>query len=276
MASSYWRERSQPYVPGQATPFKVSRSKIELFMQCPRCFWLDVRLKIKRPDGPPFNINKAIDELLKKEFDSYRLKGEPHPMMLEFGVQAIPFQHASLDQWRQNFVGVFTVHQPTNLHVFGAVDDLWVTSDGQLIVVDYKATAKQSDVGINSDWQISYKRQMEVYQWLLRQNGFTVSDTGYFVYTNGRLDLDGFFNKVEFKTKVIPYTGNTQWVEPTLTKMKQCMESSTMPAIGASAMGGPCDFCMYARQRTELTIKELQANRINKHTAPTKKRSTSS
>ena len=64
--NNYWKERSQPYRPGQKAPFKVSRSKIELFMQCPRCFWLDTRLKIKRPDGPPFNINKAIDELFKK------------------------------------------------------------------------------------------------------------------------------------------------------------------------------------------------------------------
>ena len=69
-------------MPGQRAAFKVSRSKIELFMQCPRCFWLDVRLKIKRPDGPPFNINKAIDELFKKEFDRYRAAGEKHPIML--------------------------------------------------------------------------------------------------------------------------------------------------------------------------------------------------
>ena len=46
MANSYFRERSKPYEPGQKAAFKVSRSKIELFMQCPRCFWLDVRLKI--------------------------------------------------------------------------------------------------------------------------------------------------------------------------------------------------------------------------------------
>src|SRR6476660_7135009 len=120
---NYWRERSQPYKPGQAAPFKVSRSKIELFMQCPRCFWLDVRLKIKRPDGPPFNINKAIDGLLKKEFDDYRLKGQPHPMMTDNGVVAIPYTHADLNKWLTNFTGVAAVHEPTNLHVFGAVDD---------------------------------------------------------------------------------------------------------------------------------------------------------
>ncbi len=254
---NYWRERSQPYTPGQTMPFKVSRSKIELFKQCPRCFWLDVRLKITRPSGPPFNINKAIDELFKKEFDSYRLQKKPHPLMTRNNIAAVPMQHDDLETWRHNFTGVFTVHEPTNLHVFGAIDDLWVADDGSVIVVDYKATSKDKEVSIDSDWQISYKRQLEVYQWLLRQNGFTVQDTGYFVYTNGRIDLDGFFDKLEFKTKVIPYTGDASWVDQTLVDMKACMDGD-MPEVGMAAMGGPCDFCTYARQRTELTLKALK------------------
>jgi CRISPR/Cas system-associated exonuclease Cas4 (RecB family) len=261
MAQSYWRERSQPYKPGQATPFKVSRSKIELFMQCPRCFWLDVRLKITRPTSPPFNINKAIDELFKKEFDTYRKKGKPHPLMVEYKIAAVPYQHAQLDTWRENFVGVVAIHKPTNLHVFGAVDDLWVNEDGQVHVVDYKATAKDKEVSIDSDWQISYKRQLEVYQWLLRANDLMVSDIGYFVYTNGRMDLDGFNDRVEFRTKVIPYKGSDAWVEPTLLKMKACMDDETMPPIGDDIMGGPCQYCTYARSRTELTLKALSVKK---------------
>lgn len=257
---SYWRERSQPYQPGQQSPFKVSRSKIELFMQCPRCFWLDVRLKITRPSSPPFNINKAIDELFKKEFDSYRVKGEPHPMMVDNKIKAIPFAHENMDTWRHNFTGVVAIHEPTNLHVFGAVDDIWVDDNGELIVVDYKATSKDKEVSIDSDWQISYKRQMETYQWLLRQNGFTVSDTGYFVYTNARMDLDAFGDRLEFQTKVIPYTGKADWIDATLQKMKITMDGD-MPDVGESIMGGPCEHCTYARARTELTLKALSAKR---------------
>ncbi len=258
MANSYVRERSQPYQPGQTAPFKVSRSKIELFMQCPRCFWLDVRLKITRPDSPPFNINKAIDELFKKEFDVHRQAGTPHPIMTSNKVKAVPYQHKDLPTWRENFTGVVALHKPTNLHVFGAIDDVWVNEDGELIVVDYKATSKPKEVSIDSDWQISYKRQLETYQWLLRQNGFDVSDTGYFVYTNARVDPEGFFDKLDFTTKLIPYTGNDGWVEPTLAKMKACMDSPDMPPVGEDIMGGPCKYCTYARQRTELTLKSLK------------------
>jgi len=233
-------------------------------MQCPRCFWLDVRLKITRPSSPPFNINKTIDELFKKEFDIHRAAGTPHPIMAAGGLTGtVPFQHKDLDVWRENFTGVVALHEATNLHVFGAVDDVWANEAGELIVVDYKATSKDKEVGIDSDWQVSYKRQMEVYQWLLRQNGFMVSDTGYFVYTNARLDVDGFGDQLEFRTKLIPYAGNDEWVEPTLHEMKACMDGE-MPPVGVSLMGGVCEHCDYARRRTELTLKHMQTTRAAK------------
>ena len=256
MAGKYTHRSN--YMPGQKEPYRLSRSKIELFMQCQRCFWLDARLHIVRPSGPPFNLNKAIDELFKKEFDTYRLKGEPHPLMAEFEVDAIPMQHDKLDIWRENFTGVSTLHGPTNLLVFGAIDDLWVDSKNQAVVVDYKATAKEQGVSIDSDWQISYKRQLEVYQWLLRQNGLKVAETGYFVYTNAQLKADGFHDRLDFQTKLIPYKGNDNWIEPTLHKMKSCLENDMMPPVGLAAMGGSCEFCSYARARTELTLAAIE------------------
>lgn len=230
-------------------------------MQCQRCFWLDVRLKITRPSGPPFNINKAIDELFKKEFDLYRVKGEPHPLMVEFKVDAVPFKHKDLDKWRENFVGITTLHQATNLHVFGAVDDVWVNPKGELIVVDYKATAKAQavkELGPVGGWQDMYRRQMEIYQWLLKANGFAVSNSGYFVYATGMYDRDMFDNRVEFETHVIKHNGDNTWVEKTIIDMKKCMDSDRMPPVGKAAMGGDCDFCSYAKSRTELTLRALK------------------
>lgn len=257
------RPRTAPYKPGQTEPYKVSRSKIELFMQCPRCFWLDARKKIKRPDGPPFNINKTIDELFKKEFDVHRAAGTQHPLQEKFGISARPYQHKDIDQWRQNFVGVFTLHEPTNLHVFGAVDDVWVNDDDELIVVDYKATSKDKPVtalGPEGTWHDGYRRQMEVYQWLLRANGFKVSDTGYFVYATAEQDKPGFDDQITFTTHVFPHHGKAAWVEGTLKAMKKCLEGD-MPAVGTAAMGGECDFCAYARSRTELTLEALKAKK---------------
>ena len=79
------------YQPGSARPFRLSRSKVELFLSCPRCFYLDRRLGISRPASFPFNLNSAVDTLLKAEFDQYREAREPHPYMTEAGLDAIPF-----------------------------------------------------------------------------------------------------------------------------------------------------------------------------------------
>lgn len=245
-------------------PFRVSRSKIELFKQCQRCFWLEAIKGIKRPSSPPFNINKAIDELFKKEFDVHRSEKTAHPIMVEHKIDAVPFAHTEMDTWRHNFTGVQFEYKPANLVVFGAVDDVWVNKNEELIVVDYKATAKDREVSIDSAWQIAYKRQMEVYQWLLRQNGFSVNSTGYFVYTNGRMDLDGFNNQLQFTTKLIPYTGDDSWIETTLKDMKQCLDSEEIPPVGTAAMGGPCDFCDYTKARTELTLNFIRTQQEKK------------
>ena len=66
-----------------------------------------------------------------------------------------------------------------------------------------------------------------------------------------------FHNQLEFKTKLIPYEGDDSWVEPTLVKMKACMDSDDMPPVGDHIMGGECEYCAYARERAKLTVAAL-------------------
>ena len=233
--------------PKDKAPFKVSRSGIELFIECPRCFYLNNRLGIKRPSGPPFNINIAVDTLLKKEFDVHRAGKTAHPLMQEYGIKAVPYQSEYMDDWRENFKGVQYIHAPTNLRITGAVDDIWVNSRKELIVVDYKATSKKEDVTLDAEWQMGYKRQMEIYQWLLRQLGYKVSRTGYFVYCNGRTDVAAFDGKIEFKVVIIPYKGDDAWVEDTIVQLKKCLKSSKVPKAPKD-----CEFCGYAAARCEI------------------------
>ena len=180
--------------------------------------------------------------------------------MTAYKIDAVPFAHKDLDKWRENFVGVQALHEQTNLLIFGAVDDIWVTPNGELIVVDYKATSKKGEVSLDADWQASYKRQMEIYQWLLKQNGFAVSNMGYFVYTNGRADADGFYDKVEFKTIIISHTGASDWVDQTVLDAKKCLDGD-IPPMGVSIMGGECEHCAYARKRTTLTLEYLKKSK---------------
>lgn len=236
------------YVSGSSEPFKLSRSKIELFTECPRCFYLDRKLGVGRPPGFPFNLNSAVDKLLKKEFDIHRAASTKHPLMEHYGVDAIPFQHDMMDEWRENFKGVQYAHEPTNFLVTGAVDDIWINPKKELMVVDYKSTSKDAEVTLDADWQMGYKRQMEIYQWLLRRVGHPVSNTGYFVYCNGRADKEAFDAKLEFDVKIIPYTGDSNWIEGTLADIKKCLESESIPEASDN-----CDYCQYREAVTYVT-----------------------
>ncbi len=228
------------FSPDSSMPFTVSRSKIDLFLECPRCFYLDRRLGTGRPPGYPFSLNAAVDALLKKEFDAHRMAKTSHPLMKEYGIDAVPFQHEKINEWRNTFKGVRFLHKSTNLLIMGAIDDIWVNPQGELIVVDYKATSKNGQVSIDADWQIAYKRQIEIYQWLLRQNGFKVAEVGYFVYCNGRADKEAFDKKIEFDISVIPYKGNDNWVEQAILDIHKCLKSGTIPEPGHD-----CDYCRY-------------------------------
>ena len=230
--------------------WKLSRSKLDLFVECPRCFYLDNKLGVARPKGFPFNLNSAVDHLLKKEFDSHRMAVTAHPLMKQYGVDAVPFAHGELNTWRENFEGIQYRHDKTGLLISGAIDDVWINKAGELIVVDYKATSKDEKVNLDAEWQDGYKRQMEVYQWLLRRKGFKVSDTGYFVYANGLRDRKAFDGKLDFEVVLIPYKGDDSWVEGKLIEAKTCLDGEDLPKHDPM-----CEYCNYRRLALEVQAK---------------------
>ena len=248
--SEYYKSNRGPAWNYGGNNWKLSRSKIDLFLQCPRCFYIDNKLGVKRVPGYPFNINSAVDTLLKKEFDIHRAKDQQHPLQKEYGIDAKPAPHDELDEWRRNFGGVKYLHEPTGLLVTGAIDDLWINSKGEYMVVDYKATAGEKAITELSDEKEhhnGYKRQMEVYQWLLRQNGLKVSNTGYFVYCTGMQDRKAFDKRIDFDVNLIEYKGDDSWIEETLLKIKKCLKSTKIPKSN-----NECDWCAYWNSRKEF------------------------
>ncbi|MBI2048427.1 MAG: PD-(D/E)XK nuclease family protein [Parcubacteria group bacterium] len=263
--SDYYKPNRNPDWNYGGSRFRLSRSKIDLFCECPRCFYVDNKLGVARPPGYPFNLNSAVDALLKKEFDIHRAGKTQHPIMKQYGVDAVPFEHPKMDIWRENFKGISTEHEPTGLTVSGAVDDVWVNPDGELIVVDYKATSKDSKIeALDQEWHDGYKRQMEIYQWLLRQNGFAVSDTGYFVYANATRDKKAFDGILEFDVTLIPYTGKGgDWIEETLLELKKCLDSGQIPEPGED-----CDYCKY-REAAGKVLRDQFVKSGNPKAEPT-------
>lgn len=241
--SQYYNPNRKKYLydPNSKELFRLSRSKIDLFVNCPRCFYLDRRLGVGQPPGYPFSLNAAVDKLLKKEFDIHRVNKTAHPLMTTYGVDAIPLDHEKIDEWRDAMRRGITFRiDHSNVVVTGGIDDIWINSNGEYIIVDYKATSKEEEVTLDKEWQEGYKRQMEIYQWLFRKNGYKVSNTGYFVYCNGITDKKAFDAKLEFDIKLLPYKGNNSWVEKTINDAINCLKGDKIPESGED-----CDYCRY-------------------------------
>lgn len=238
--------------------WKLSRSKIDLFIECPRCFYLDNKLGTKRPSFPSFNLNIAVDELFKKEFDAYRKETAPHPIMEEGGLDMVPFQHEQMDTWRDNFEGVQFEDPDTHMTISGAVDDIWVKPDGTLVVADYKSTSKDGSITALSDspWDQQYTRQLGVYRWLLEQNGFSVDQTAYLVYANASKEETDFSNTLLFETTLIPVETKIDWIPDTLRDIKATLESDAIPPVGEG-----CEFCPYREACGKKLLKMHNANK---------------
>lgn len=244
----YSRRTRNIFDPKSDLPFRISRSKLDMFLNCPRCFYFDRRLGISQPPGPPFTLNSAVDKLLKKEFDIHRAAGTPHPLLKNYELDFVPFKHQDIEKWRDALGGgIEYLHKPTNLIIHGGIDDIWINRQKELIIVDYKATVKNGEITLDDEWKIGYKRQIEIYQWLFRKNGFKVNSTGYFVYCNGDIDKKAFDGKLEFNIKLLPYEGNDEWVDQTVIDAHKCLMGDTPPAATED-----CDFCCYNREIEKL------------------------
>lgn len=251
--TAYQNFKKNIFDPKSEEPFKVSRSKIDLFLKCPRCFYLDSRLGVKRPSMPAFTLNSAVDELLKNEFDILRKKKESHALMKKYGIDAVPFDHKDLPLWRgevNRFSGAVVTYKEANLIVDGLVDDIWINKDEELLIVDYKSTSTVKEISLEDEYKQGYKIQMEIYQWIFRNMGFKVSDKGYFVFANATKNRDSFDGRLEFDMTIVEHTGDSSWVPKTLKDIRQCLVSNDIPKSADN-----CEFCVY-REKAGRAFKE--------------------
>jgi len=227
---------------------KLSRSKVELFLECPKCFYYDVVLKKGRPSGFPLNLNNAIDLLLKKEFDLYRNENLIHPVQMEAGITFKPAKHEKLDQWRSTSLGgVSHFNAKHNCTYFGIIDDLWVNDTNQFAIVDYKSTAKEKPVKELPLWADSYKRQLSFYNYLLKKNGLDMFEKGFLVYTTALLGEEKFDNNLKFSTHVISVDLDLDWIDPTFEAIQTLLERNEVPQSSEN-----CKFCSFVNHRIEI------------------------
>jgi hypothetical protein len=203
---------------------KISRSGLKLFLDCPRCFWLDVNHKIKRPPSFPYTLASAVDFLVKQEFDKYREKGTLPPIFEKNKIKAELYAGEDLQKWRHNFTGIQYYDESLNATLYGAVDDILEFPDNSLAVVDYKSTGS-TEIRIYDD----YQKQMDVYTWLLQRNGFKTSDNAYFVYYIVDKTGGGFANALPFNEELREVGVRPEWVSDAFEKAITTARQKTVP-----------------------------------------------
>lgn len=168
-----------------------------MFLECPRCFWLEKRQGIRRPPPYPYALNAAVDLLLKEEFDRYRAKDELHPLLVANNVPAKLFPNQKLlDVWRNNFEGIRFYDRKLDATLFGAVDDVLEFKNGALAPLDYKSTG--STVARIYD---RFQLQLDTYTFLLEKNGYTTNKKGclaFYVVDK----QNGFEDRLPFKKEI--------------------------------------------------------------------------
>ena len=264
-----WKVRTS-YKPGSETPLAISRSRMSQFLSCPRCFYYQAKYGFRPPGGPPFLINSQIDALAKKEMDYIRKSDQYdcHPVFAENNLNIkpyIPDNPTDLNHWRDdmsNFIGLTHLYDKYNFMLCGIIDDVMINDKNELIVVDFKATAKGGDIQSmeNIGYGAYYKIQLEWYSWLFKQNGFPVSNTGYLIYWNGdktqeylAKDKNSDTCLMNFKRTLVPVDCDLSWIEPVIQEMYECIESDSAPEIEYNGKKIRCQQCAYLN--TYLDIK---------------------
>ena len=190
-------------------PYKLSPSSLNLMLECPRCFWLQLVRKEKRPDTPFPSLPSGMDKVLKEHFDRFMEKGEIPPELKEKecandGCKLFDDKE-KLKIWRSNFKGIEIIDKGSNILLHGAIDNI-LKKGKKLIVLDYKTRG----FPVKEDTHKHYINQMDLYNFLLRENGYQTEDYTYLLfYHPNRVNGTGevVFNTDLIKIKTDPKRG---------------------------------------------------------------------
>lgn len=180
-------------------PTTLAPSTIALFQECPRCFWLHINKKIKRPETPFPSLPAGMDRIIKMHFDKCRASNQCPPELSQIkSVKLFPDQPL-IRIWRNPTRGILWQDPNKNI-LHGAVDDI-LQKDNKLIVLDIKTRGYP----VKEETKDYYQHQMDIYTFLLQKNGYETEDYAYLLfYHPDAVHADGtiIFNKEVVKVPV--------------------------------------------------------------------------
>ncbi|MCX5657477.1 MAG: hypothetical protein NTZ48_04540, partial [Candidatus Omnitrophica bacterium] len=147
---------------------RLSPSALNLFLDCPRCFWLEKVKGIKRPRGIFPSLPGGMDSVIKVYFDRYRIKGElPPEIKGKVEGKLIP-EEKTLKKWRSwRSTDLCYEDKAINASLSGALDDCLI-EEGFYIPLDYKTRGYELKEGSENYYQV----QLDCYCLMLESKGY--------------------------------------------------------------------------------------------------------
>ncbi len=214
---------------------RLSPSSLNLFLECPRCFWLQIKQNIHRPRGPFPSLPLGMDGVIKTYFDKYRDKGELPPEIKGNIGGRLMEDSELLKKWRNWKTGLEYKDQVLGVVLFGALDDC--LQDGEYYIpIDYKTRGSAPREG---DSEKYYGNQLDCYSLLLEENGYPVGNYAYLIYYYPKEAKEG--GTVIFEVKPIKINVDTERARKTLKDAVKLLNSPIPPHHSE------CEYCIWGR-----------------------------
>lgn len=173
--------------------FVLSPSSLNIFRDCPRCFWLQVNCNIRRPRGAFPSIASGLDRVIKEYFNTYRTR-EVLPPLLNGKIEGKLIPQLPPKLYFNDYA--------KNASLMGMLDECLILSGNIYAPLDYKTRGSFTE-----DVHPAYQLQMDVYTLLLEKNNHKTNSLAYLLYfvpNTGKLHEGIPFNVkfMEVKTSI--------------------------------------------------------------------------
>jgi hypothetical protein len=255
---------------------RLSKSQLDKFQDCPRCFWLGQRHKLRQPDMISSKVWKGVERVTVAHYETHRkAKTTPENLIGQVPAGAIPVQLDELAMKALRYWGKGLAFKVGDVLVTTALDDMLQIPDGsqpkgsRYAVIDYKSKAKLTDEESTAQM---YQNQADVFDLACNVNDYPTDGTVYFDYWSPA-SVEGAeppanagdtgFTMQRWASQVIAIKADHARIKKLVLAAAACIESK-MPEPklersivtrgankGAEKVDG-CAVCVYLLEREEL------------------------
>ena len=214
---------------------KISPSSLNLFLECPRCFWLQMNKGFRRPKGPSSTLPSGVDYTLKAYFDYWRKQGGEPPILRGKLPGKLLTKQDMISKFRSRSFGIFDTE--AQAYFMGMLDDALELPDGSIVPLDNKTRGFPP-----TEVHPSYQNQMGAYTLFLRENNLPTKNLAYLVYwffDHKNMDLE---RPLDFNISVKEIKTEPDRMRAVFRAAVSLLRQEIMPDAADN-----CTFCRYRR-----------------------------